>query len=262
MTSDCAGTATIEDESVAPNSGSEPTFTAVVYFHGMGSQKRYEEVSRLVDCLDHYAQPPRSDDSESTGKLRHIRAGLEPSRVEGRPDIGYVEVQHHHTVKGSHRRDPFRFYEAYWAPVAAGGVQQWEVVKWMVGRILNPIRSVLAPWRLRARLRLSYLYSYWSRLQQQGRNPYGHRDLIRLVDAYHDFEGPQAWREYPDGRFNDFLRFLERRFGNDSPCLPLARAWRRDYRRREAFNQAVLVTLGLALALGALAIEPLQCISV
>jgi len=30
------------------------SYSSVVYFHGMGSQRRYEETSRLIDSIDRY----------------------------------------------------------------------------------------------------------------------------------------------------------------------------------------------------------------
>jgi hypothetical protein len=229
-------------------------YTAVVYFHGMGSQKRYEEVSRLVDCLDQHAQPPLADDAEKTGRLRKIRACIEPGRVDGKGDVSYVKLLHYHTVNHSHCRDGYRFYEAYWAPVAAGGISEWGVLKWMFQQIPNPIRSLMAPWRTRARLRMSYLYAHWSKLNRTKNNPYKKNDLKHLAKAYRDFEGPDAWRAYPKGNFAEFIDYLQQPDGKNASCVNLAHSWLKDYRLRECFNLFVLTTLGLALVLGGLAL--------
>lgn len=243
-----------ENPEGTPQQRVDGKYTAVVYFHGMGSQKRYEEVSRLVDCLDQHAQPPLADDAEKTGRLRNIRACIEPDRVDGQSDVSYVKLLHHHTINNSHCRDDYRFYEAYWAPVAAGGTSEWGVLKWMFQQIPNPIRSLMAPWRTRARLRMSYLYAHWSKLNRTKNNPYKKNDLKHLAKAYRDFEGPDAWRAYPKGNFAEFIDYLQRPDGEDASCVALARSWLKDYRLRECFNLFVLTTLGLALVLGGLAL--------
>lgn len=56
----------------------ERQYTAVVYFHGMGSQRRYEELSRLVHALDIYDHLRPED--PGWGRLRFIRAVLEARR--------------------------------------------------------------------------------------------------------------------------------------------------------------------------------------
>ncbi len=243
-----------ESQSCTSQQAGDGKYTAVVYFHGMGSQKRYEEISRLLDCLDQHAQPPRADDAEKTGKLRNIHASMEPHRMNGKGDISYVQLRHHHTVNQSHRRDNYRFYEAYWAPVAAGGVPERDVLKWMFQQIPNPIRSLMAPWRTRARLRMSYLYSHWSELNRTKNNPYKKNDLKKLAKAYRDFESPDAWHTYPKGKFAEFIDYLQRPDGEDASCVVLARSWLKYYRRREFSNLFVLTTLGLALVLGGLAL--------
>jgi hypothetical protein len=243
-----------ESQSCTSRQSVDGKYTAVVYFHGMGSQKRYEEVSRLVDCLDQHAQPPRADDAEKTGKLRNICAFIEPNRVDGKGDVSYVKLLHHHTVNHSRCRDDYRFYEAYWAPVAAGGVPEWGVLKWMFQQMPNPIRSLMAPWRTRARLRMSYLYTHWSELNRAKNNPYKKNDLKHLAEAYRDFEGPDAWRAYPKGNFAEFIDYLQRPDGENASCVALARSWLKDYRLRECFNLFVLTTLGLTLVLGGLAL--------
>ncbi len=59
--------------------------TAVIYFHGMGDQKRYEEVSRLVDALDRYDY-----ESENRG-FRGIDADLELPNTDIGREVGYID---------------------------------------------------------------------------------------------------------------------------------------------------------------------------
>ena len=78
---------------VAPKS-----YTAVVYVHGMGQQRRFEEMSRLIDSLDKHANAvsrkapatlhPGAFDPRW---LASIMPRLEPCRVPGaaaRDDVG------------------------------------------------------------------------------------------------------------------------------------------------------------------------------
>jgi hypothetical protein len=52
----------------------------------MGSQRRYAEVSRLVDCLDKYA----FQDEHETGVIRDLRTGLEPCRERNKEDVSFI----------------------------------------------------------------------------------------------------------------------------------------------------------------------------
>jgi hypothetical protein len=52
----------------------------------MGSQRRYAEVSRLVDCLDKYA----FQDEHETGVIRDIRTGLERCRERNKNDVSFI----------------------------------------------------------------------------------------------------------------------------------------------------------------------------
>lgn len=141
---------------------SKSTYTAVVHFHGMGSQRRYEEVSRLVDCLDCYAGAHNKQ--QKTGLLREIKAHLETSRNGRTDDVSYLGVTH---LKDK-QRSKFRLYEVYWAPMMAGAVSTKEVVKWVLGRLATPVRMGKTPWRLRPRVKRSALYRLWSDHEKQG----------------------------------------------------------------------------------------------
>ena len=41
--------------------------TAIVYFHGIGTQRRHEEISRLLDAIDQYS---RTQDGTTIGYPR------------------------------------------------------------------------------------------------------------------------------------------------------------------------------------------------
>ena len=51
-------------------------YTAIIHFHGIGRQRRYEELSHLVDGLDQFTE---ADNDPNLGKLR------EHTSLEERP---------------------------------------------------------------------------------------------------------------------------------------------------------------------------------
>ena len=125
-------------------------YTAVVYFHGMGSQRRLEEMSRLIDGLDRYAHSRR----DTIGDLANIKLRVEPLHPDDKTEIPYVRLDRR-PARDSERpkRRVCRFYEAYWASVTAGGVSAKDVLLWLFWRLGTPVKALKAPWRLRARLR-------------------------------------------------------------------------------------------------------------
>ncbi len=224
------------DESLAP-------YTAVVYFHGMGSQRRYEEVSRLVDCLDHYAGV--NHEQRKTGLLREIRAYLETCRNGRTDDVSYLRVTH---IKDN-QRPRFRFYEVYWAPMMAGAIATKEVVKWVLGRLATPVKMRKTPWRLRPRVKRAALYRLWADHEKDGKNPYQHGDLRELLKDYDAFEGQVARQKYPKGGFRDFLAFLNDQHNKNNHgaelrarIVALAKEWRSCHNRAEIFTFAMLLT--------------------
>jgi hypothetical protein len=231
----------------------EPGYVAVVYFHGMGSQRRYEELSRLIDALDCFANghSKSSNGQEFVG----IRAQLERQNNQPPHDwVGYVElIRKAKQANGGWSRSEFRFYEAYWAHVTAGGVPTREVLTWLLAQVMTPLRALRTPWRLRARLRRAALLEVWPRLEEA--HPDAKRgDLKRLLDAYDDFEGWEARRNYPKGNAREFIDFVHGRWKEkDTPLAErmewLARQWRRRYVRIELRNLFYVTTAALALLL-------------
>lgn len=43
--------------------GATSKHTGVLYFHGIGEQRGYEEVSRLIDALGNYGRKTRGEES-------------------------------------------------------------------------------------------------------------------------------------------------------------------------------------------------------
>ncbi len=240
-----------------PNDGPAPearaAFTSVVYVHGIGSQRRYEETSRLVDRLDQYLQRQHAR-GNSIGMLSKIRPRVEPLRPDpGKGIIAYIRTVFSTGPRFENARS-VRFYEIYWAPIMAQTDSARRVIQWVFRQPLRPWRTLPAPWRERQRLRRAALAA----LFDGGRKPppgVEARDFDGLIGLYNDFEGPEALRDYPRGTFKDFLAFVARESEGHPETArrreTLARAWRNLYVREELRNAFVLTTMALALVLSA-----------
>ena len=222
-------------------------WSAVVYVHGMGSQRRYEETSRLVDRLDDYVNG-RKDSALSVGELSDIEAEVEPLRPALTDTIGYIETRY--TDKTDRPATKVRFYEAYWAPVMAETSSAWSVARWLFRQPLRPWRTLTAPWRERQRLRRATLVSQFeSRGAGAGAMTRGeYHDLLALYDQ---FENPDERRRYDKGSFKQFVALIGRKAkpAEVERLVTLAKAWRRAYWLEELRNVFVLATMALALVL-------------
>lgn len=238
-----------EDESAAPDASSAG-YEAVVYFHGIGEQRRYEEVSRLVDSLDGYAHEATASAAggEAPGLLMKIRPRFEPARDDRLGDVTYLRVIR---ARPDGERTAHRFFEVYWAPITAGGRPAREVVLWLMGKLTTPLAMLRTPWRARARLHRAVLYRVWRRRAPE--DGFEERDLATLVREYNRFERPDSRRRFGDG-FGEFLKYLRGRFEKKKVkrerMIRLARRWRRSFVVGELGTLAVLLSLGLTLALG------------
>ena len=238
------------ETAAAGASGTAP-YTAVIYFHGMGSQRRLEETSRLIDGLDvclkvNYAE------QNALGTLSKIAPRLEAARDGTQQTYTYIRA--YHRTPGGTAADykSLRFYEAYWAPLMAGERSPAAILKWMFRQVLRPLGTLRSPWRERQRLRRSALGAlYESRRAHLDAVQAG--DFTTLAAEYDFFEGPDALGAYPGGTFDEFIQHLHKR--NDGRHVraerleSLARAWRRAYWRQEGRNAAALLTIALALLL-------------
>ncbi len=194
------------------------SYTAVVYFHGIGTQQRHEEISRLIDAIDQYS---RTQDATKIGNPRGQQVNFEVSRVADsecdsdpvsfiefhrRVDVPTTEIdaaKKRGEPPPSPFRGAFRIYEGYWSSLIAQGLPATSVLKWLVGRATNPILSLFAPWRSHQRLKLAYLY----RLQNAEANTTLECQSAyqQLADSYIAFESWDARRLHEKGRFKEFL---------------------------------------------------------
>jgi hypothetical protein len=228
-------------------------YTAIIFVHGIGSQRRYEETSRLIDSLDQY-QFNENAAGRPKGLLSAIEVRVEPLRFSSRGEhVGYIRtIFSRPPDKPDAPRSAVRFYENYWAPIMAEAKSPWDVLRWLFRQPFRPRQTAFSPWRERQRLRRASLVSIFEagRVLPEGVEQ---RDCGQLLRLYNNFEGLQARRDYPLGKFSDFLRFIEKEDQNSKERLKrhliLARFWRRKYLLEEAQNFLVVITIALALVL-------------
>ncbi|MGJ3240315.1 MAG: hypothetical protein ACFE0Q_16530 [Anaerolineae bacterium] len=201
-------------------------FTAVIYFHGIGQQSRYQSLSQLLESFDDYAVV--QDDEH----LERFTVEIEDSRSHLTDQtVGYVTF----------RRDgkTYRFYEVYWAPLTAIGLSALSVLRWLFGHILTPIRIWRSTWNTRRRWRTSYLYSLWEKRYTESSN---FTPFKQLITYYNQFCDDALRGSQQRGNFDDFMRYL-RQNSDDSELYQLAQDWREHMRRIEFWNFFVLMTL-------------------
>ncbi len=233
------------------NSATKKPHTAVLYFHGMGNQKRYEEISRLIDCLDSYAhQSPAISE-----RMKWVRPEIELPRGPIKKDVTSIKASRELNGKTV----TAKFYEVYWAPLLAGGVPSLKVLQWLLKQVPHPISAMRTGWRLRARLRrmtLIGLSEKWSVPLRKYLSVEA-KDFTHLLFLYDDFEGEEA-RRFSKGKsdFRSFLKFLREGAGKRGRLLyevRLAKVWWLCYQMQEMWHLFLLVTVALTAALGALA---------
>ena len=236
-------------------------YIAVVHFHGMGSQRRLEETSRMVDALDKLQRKSNAT-SAPLGKLLEIKPRLEQRR-DGQPgNESYIRAYWRHPTDLKAKGKTIRFYEVYWAPLMAEGTSVRRTLLWLLGLTLRPLQTGSTPWRERQRLRRATLLelnqsSFWTGINAND------QDIETLLLRYNDFEGLNALETYPDGSFKNFLAFVRNQDGVEAEQLldpagvarmvALAHVWRRRYRLTEARTFFLLITflLTIGLAVGA-----------
>ena len=176
-------------------------YTAVVYFHGIGEQKRYEDASRLVDELERYNRKADKDNPL-------IATGFEfeePRSDQLTRDVGYISM----TRQGRE----YRFYDAYYANQVAGGQPSLEVFLWLLRLARRPVNILFQHWRDVARLRRATLLGGWDRYSRTAdpKQPDEYRkrrgeDRENLLKAHDRFRELELVDGYPEGSFREFLK--------------------------------------------------------
>ena len=220
-------------------------WTGVLFVHGMGSQRRFGDVSGLVEALDQRAREQARDREKVTPTppklpddrfFSDIHPELEPASKADAPPIAYIETKWCPEGRPPGDWPTYRFYEAYWAPVTAGGVPTSEVVAWLFAQVAKPLGGFVTPWRGKARLRRSIL----QRMSMVSDDQRG-----ALFTAYDEYEDLETQRKHPQPHFSDFVKFL--RSGGQDNLVDVAKRWHRACARAEFSALAILVTIALAL---------------
>lgn len=230
----------------------EPPYTAVVHVHGIGEQRRYEDLARLVDALE----------VGTHGRLTGVAARLEP------PVEGAQRTTAHLTGTLATADGPvsLRFTEAYWAPLAAGSLTALRVLWWLLRSLPRPVAVLASPWATHPRLRRAHLLHLWTRRRTAGRG-WDTEDLEALFAVYDVFAGPRGERS-GGSDFASFLAAVAAAAPDPATAgrrQDLARAWRRHGLERETLAAIAPATVvlalgllvgGLALTVGRLVLDP------
>lgn len=212
---------------------SRPGHTSIVYFHGMGTPRRYEELSRVLDSLDRYAES-LDGERDTTGRLRGQEVRWEPSRVDGGAIVAFLEFLRMIWIPGRTPEDrlrpqpvgTFRLYESYWSPAAAGGMSAHQVGLWILLRVFTPFAVWRRRWRAHQRFKLSFLNRMAYDRNQQ---PMPVARYQRLASLYRSFESMDARRCYPKGSTKDFRDHIADGTGvggkEREDLLALAKRW-------------------------------------
>lgn len=222
---------------------------SVIYFHGMGNQRRYEEVSRLVDSIDIHLSNSYRQRGEAKGYLKGIRPLLEAARWDSDSKVCYIRTCFRRPGEpDKSENNEFRFYEAYWAPIMAHHSSAWRVLIWIFRQFPRPLDTFFANWRQRQRLRRSSLVEIYEDLERV-MPEVEKSDVAELVEHYHEFAGPAARRDYPKGKFEDFKQFLREKLSSNQEklgrILVLCERWLKRYQFREIKNGFLLFSLAL-----------------
>ena len=92
----------------------ESQHTAVIYFHGMGDQRHYEETSRLIDAMDRLLAKSSQNRGAAAGRLVGIQPRIEVCRTDVTDTVTYIRTRYQPSQKEpGHPPQTVRFYEVY-----------------------------------------------------------------------------------------------------------------------------------------------------
>lgn len=192
-------------------------YTALVHFHGIGEQRRYEEVSSLFDELERY------DQKVNPSLIREIAFEAEEPRADLPRPVGYIRMSY---VGGKTDRQEYRFYEAYYADLIAGGVPAGDVFRWLLSLVFKPVMILRTPWRELPRLRRATLLGGWKQYAKKAGDS-SDAEYRQLLEAYDKFQDSEQFTEYRKGSFQEYLAFLGRNYSKD--LIQPAKEWQRRF---------------------------------
>jgi hypothetical protein len=107
--------------------------SAVLVFHGMGQQVRFETLSDLASTI--------LDEAEARGgHVTGMRVALAPASGSPGDFLARVEAEWTDKAGASHAA---HFYEAYWAPLTEGKVTYWDTIKFLLAGAWNGLRCTI-----------------------------------------------------------------------------------------------------------------------
>jgi len=227
----------------------EDGHTSVIYFHGIGNQRRFEETGRLIDSLERYCISKQdcagavSGTGDSEFQVRGFRTEI--SGIDEEEAVSFVDTRMQRQDGQSVGVESFRFYEVYWAPLASEEVPTVKVLSWLVKCAVQTVKAwIVCKWRSRPVIRKMALNIVRSTdSESAGINE---QDAYLLEEAYSEFSRSEARMKYPKGSFKEFKAYL-RNFDvfDIKGLLESAKRWKRTYQRMQLWNTFNLLTLFL-----------------
>ncbi len=209
-----------------------PSYTAVVYVHGIGRQLRHEGLSQLLGALDAYAS---GELRSETGSLRQFTPVTELISDDLLATRTYVSF-HHYVIKGHRPRhhNSFRAYDVYWSNITAGGLPLIGGLFWFFWHAIEPTFSIFDSLRRAGKAKMQFLL----RLMDTDKGKWPQHDYAWLMSKYADFQTREKARKY-HGSFGAFHKFASDGLSGDGArhrILKLARHWKRSWylRRTQA----------------------------
>ncbi|MCK5116462.1 MAG: hypothetical protein KAR44_07655 [Candidatus Aegiribacteria sp.] len=252
----------------------EEGYTAVIYFHGIGNQRRFEETGRLIDSLETCCILNRENNPVTgTDHTEFMVNGIceETSRVGEEESVSFVDTQLHRQDGQSDRKDSYRFYEVYWAPLASEEVPTGKVLLWLGKCAFQTVKAwIVCLWRTRPvihKMALSTLISTEKEKEKEEEKEEEKEDhneedggiyeqeAYLLEEAYSEFSKSEARMKYPRGSFRKFKAFLYNyNVQHINNLIEAAEKWKKTFDRMQLWNIFKLLTLFLFLFLLAAAV--------
>jgi pimeloyl-ACP methyl ester carboxylesterase len=229
---------------------------AVIFFHGIGQQRKYESTAALLESLDDWAFKNHRARAAGFDRPRlQIRSRSEVCRGDQSGDaVTYVQADY--------QKSRVRFYEGYWAPAAVMGTSAAGAMRWLMRQLVRPVGVLRTPWRSYARLRRGDLLRLSTRTSARLERTDDARALEardtarRLVGLYRHFV---AQREAERRTFKAFLQFVadDVQKEPDRPAaqqlVTMARKWHRFHLRTQLLHLGVFALVAMT-GLAALAL--------
>jgi hypothetical protein len=176
---------------------------AIVYFHGMGDQERFGELSKLTNVLVDYLQ---LDPTELTVHNEQF--------FDGDGEIGYFQLK---TTGKNQSPIELRLYEVYWGPITAGKSNALDVLRWMLPQFMNAWKflTTLGDWHGQPRMRRVSLHRMF---HDGGSKPDSVPVFNSVLEEYESFLDDTQSSQ-------DFVGWLKRRRPKND-ILALARKWK------------------------------------